>query len=201
MWVWAFSTSLRTKFSKTNDNPNKNNLSFYKSFSKLLIAFGHKYTWMYLKSYIYWLWSWILFWYSNGTSYAFLLNFNPNCDSIFLYYYRIALDSDNFHFFFFFLLLIASFFPYYSCLEIRSRLFLPQVLSSWCRESISFVNTIFLCLLCHLFLYWIAFHFISLVSFLLTLLKIYFSQLNHFSSAEWDFACFFSLNMLCLSWD
>lgn len=66
----------------------------------------------------------------------------------------------------------------------------PQVLSFCCRESMSLVNTVFLCLLCHLSLYWIVFHFISLVPFLLNLLKMYLSRMNHFSSVEWDSACF-----------
>lgn len=39
----------------------------------------------------------------------------------------------------------------------------------WCGESISLVNIIFLCLFCHLFLYWIVFYFISVVLFLMIL--------------------------------
>lgn len=70
-------------------------------------------------------------------------------------------SCNNFHFSLDFLkLLVASPHPNQFCLKIRNPLFLPQVLSFWCGESISFINTIFLCLLCHLFLYWIVFHFI-----------------------------------------
>lgn len=104
----------------------------------------------------------------------------------------MVLDSTNdFH------LVLFNFFK--NCIHLAPKpllfrnkdpVFFPSDLSFCCRESMSLVSAVFLCLLCHLSLYWIVFHFISLAPFLLNLLKMYLSRMNHFSSVEWDSACF-----------
>lgn len=100
---------------------------------------------------------------------------DPNCDIMTLEFNNDRFSID-FH-----LIMFLNYFcslSNHSCLETRTPPILPTPntlphSSLWllfcCGESIFLVNTIFLWLLCHLFLYWIVFHFISLVCSLLNL--------------------------------